>query len=61
VYLGPAAEKFLERQCKMLKTEPAKLEGTHMEQLAWLTKNAATLVMDEAKATEFSKKLAAVR
>ena len=60
-YLGPATEKFLERQCKYLKTEPAALAGKDMEQLAWLSKNAAALLMDPAKAAEMSAKIAALK
>lgn len=61
VYLGPATEKFLERQCKYLKTEPTKLATSHLEQLAWLSKNAAATLMDEGKAAELAAKIAALK
>ena len=61
VYLGPAAEKFLERQCKYLKTDPANLAAKDMAQLAWVSKNAAELLMDAAKAAEMSAKIAALK
>ena len=61
VYLGPAADKFIERQCKMLKTPPVELAAGHLEQLAWLCKNAAGLVMDEVKAAEFGTKLKSLK
>lgn len=60
-YLGAAAEKFIERQCKNLKVEPAKLTPADMEQLAWFTKNAAGLYMDDAKATQLSQRIAALK
>ena len=54
VYLGPAAEKFLERQCKYLKVEPAALTKEHLKQLAWLSKNAAGAIMDAGQAEKLS-------
>jgi hypothetical protein len=41
--------------------EPKELAVTHMEKLAWLTKSAAGLVMDEAKAAELAKKIGALK
>ncbi|HEY1423415.1 MAG TPA: hypothetical protein VGF20_08180 [Candidatus Acidoferrum sp.] len=61
VYLGPAAETFIGRQCKYLKVEPKELAVTHMEKLAWLTKSAAGLVMHEAKAAELAQKIGALK
>ncbi len=58
-FLGPATEKFLERQCRYLKVPPENLQKQHLQQLSWLSKNAASLIMDEAQATIFSAKIAA--
>jgi len=60
-FMGPAAEKFIERQCKLMKTEPAKLASTDLEQLAWLTKNAAGVYMDVARADDMAKQIAALK
>jgi hypothetical protein len=60
-YLGPAAEKFIQRQCKNIKTEPLALVASNMEQLAWFSKNAASLYMEESKATEYAKKIASLK
>lgn len=60
-YMGPAAEKFIERQCKLMKTDPSKLASDHMEQLAWLSKNAAGVYMDVARAEEMAQQISAVK
>jgi len=60
-YLGPAAEKFIQRQCKHIKIEPATLTATHLEQLAWSSKNAAGLYMDESKAAELAQKIMSLK
>ena len=60
-FMGPAAERFIERQCKLMKTEPAKLAATDMEQLAWLTKNAAGVYMDVSRADEMAKQIAGLK
>lgn len=60
-FMGPAAERFIERQCKLMKTEPAKLAATDMEQLAWLTKNAAGVYMDVSRADEMAKQISGLK
>lgn len=60
-YMGPAAEKFIERQCKLMKMEPAKLAATDLDQLAWLTKNAAGVYMDVARAAEMAKQIVGLK
>ncbi len=60
VYLGPATEKFLERQCRFLKVAPDALTKADLTKLAWLCKNAAEVVMDAAQAEKLSKSIAAV-
>lgn len=60
-YLGPAAEKFIQRQCKLIKAEPAALAVNHLEQLAWSSKNAAGLYMDESKAAELAQKIMSLK
>ncbi len=54
-YLGPATEPFFARQMKYLKVEPAALQKEHLSQLAWLSKNAASAIMDETKAAALAK------
>jgi hypothetical protein len=57
VYLGPATEKFLARQCKYLKVEPADLTREHLKQLAWFAKNGAAAIMDLAQAEKLAGKI----
>jgi hypothetical protein len=59
-FLGPATDKFLERQCKYLKVEPAALTKEHLTQLAWLSKNAASAIMDAAQAEKLAQKIGAM-
>jgi hypothetical protein len=56
-FLGPATEKFLERQCKYLKVEPNQLAKEHLEQLAWLSNNAARLIMYSVQADKLAEKI----
>jgi hypothetical protein len=56
-FLGPATEKFMERQYKYLKTNAAGLTKAHLEQLAWLSNNAAKAIMDPAQADILAKKI----
>jgi hypothetical protein len=60
-FMGPAAERFIERQCKLMKTEPAKLAATDLPQLAWLTKNAAGVYMDVSRADEMADQIAGLK
>jgi hypothetical protein len=60
VFLGPATEKFLERQCRYLKVTPDALTKADLKQLAWLSKNAASTIMDAAQAEKLSKKIEAL-
>jgi hypothetical protein len=57
VFLGPATEKFIERQCRYLKVEPDALAKDHLKQLSWLAKNAAGAIMDEAQAARLAQKI----
>lgn len=60
-YLGPAAEPFLNRQItRHLKTETSKLEPQHIGELARWCGISGALVMDKAKAQEFSQKIRTV-
>ncbi len=56
-FLGPATEKFLERQCRYLKVAPDALAKQHLKQLSWLSKNAASCIMSEAQASQLSAKI----
>ena len=59
-YLGPAAEKFLERQCGThLKVAPQQLSGQHLADLAKWTEVSAGLVMGKDKAAELAQKIKA--
>ncbi len=59
-YLGPAAESFLARQCKgHLNIEMSTLSTANLKDLAKWVETGAALIMDAAKATELSKKIAA--
>jgi hypothetical protein len=60
VFLGPATEKFFERQCRYLKVLPDALTKEHLKQLAWLSKNAASTIMDEAQAVKLGKLIEAL-
>jgi hypothetical protein len=60
-YLGPAAESFLSRQCRgHLKIELTALTSANLKELATWVEVGAGLVMDQAKAVELAKKIAAV-
>ena len=60
-YLGPAAESFLERQCKSyLKIEMSALQSSHLKDLAKWVEAGAALIMDAGKAAELSKKIASL-
>jgi hypothetical protein len=58
VYLGPATEAFMNRQCKWhLKKQPEELASTDLEELAKWIEIGAGLVMDKTKATELAGKV----
>ncbi len=61
VYLGPATESFLARQCQgHLHIEVSALEHSHLKDLAKWVEVGGALVMDPAKATDLSRKIAAL-
>jgi hypothetical protein len=58
MYLGPATEAFLNRQCKWhLKKQPAEMTRSDLPELAKWCEIGAGLVMDKAKATELANKI----
>ncbi|MGA3226168.1 MAG: hypothetical protein ABSC65_20555 [Acidobacteriaceae bacterium] len=60
-YLGPAAEQFLVRQCKLfLKIDSAALTAANLKELAGCFEVGGRAIMDPAKATELAKKIAAL-
>ncbi len=60
-YLGPAAEPFLARQCKLfLKIDMTALASSHLKELAGCYELGGRAIMDPAKATELAKKVAAL-
>lgn len=61
-YLGPAAEKFIARQLSahLMLNNPNEVAPSHLNELARWCHISAALVMDEAKAKEFSQKLKAL-
>ncbi len=61
VFLGPAAESFLLKQCQVaLKTEPAKMTKAHIKDLAMSVEVAACRFIDRAKAESMAKKILAL-
>jgi hypothetical protein len=62
-YLGPAADKFLQRQIKAhLNLASAEaLSAQTLPDLARWCEISGALVMDKAKAEEFSKRVLAIR
>jgi hypothetical protein len=61
MFLGPAAESFLLRQCQVaLKTEPAMLTKAHLKELAMSSEIAACRFIDRAKAESMAKKILAL-
>ena len=58
VYLGPATEAFVGRQCKWhLKKTPEELATADLIELAKWIEIGAGLVMDKTKATELAAKV----
>jgi len=58
-YLGPAAESFIGKQCKLfLKIEPESLAKHHLGELAKWIEVGGTRYMDEARTKELAAKVA---
>ena len=62
-YLGPAADKFLQRQIKahLSLTTPQAMTAQNVPELAKWCETSGALVMDKAKAEEFGKKIRTLR
>ena len=61
LYLGPAAEQFVTRQCALfLKIQPRNLGKQHLSELAKHIELTALRFMDEGKVRELSKKISAL-
>ncbi len=61
-YLGPAAEKFVQRQITThLCVSPKQLTGQNLEELSKWCLISGKLVMAEAKAQEFSQKVKSLK
>ncbi len=57
-YLGPAAEKFVSRQVSgHLDVSSDQLTGRHLEELSKWCFISGKLIMPEAKAEEFSRRV----
>jgi hypothetical protein len=61
-YLGPAARKFLERQTTshMEGLRFDDISSEHLPQLSWWIHASSKLVIDSARAKEFSDRVAAI-
>jgi hypothetical protein len=60
-YMGPAAESFLTRQCQVaLKLEAAKITTAHYKDLGAWVEVAACRFIEQAKAAEMAKRIAAL-
>ena len=55
-YMGPAAQKFLDRQIERLAI-PKDNIGPHIGDLAGACKTSAALLLDDAKAAEIEQKI----
>ncbi|MBT4511431.1 MAG: hypothetical protein HOC20_04375 [Chloroflexi bacterium] len=61
-YMGPAAKKFVDRQISgHLDVEASKLAASHMAELAKWCYTSGKMLMDDAKAQEFSNKVKALK
>ena len=61
-YLGPAAEKFVNRQITAhLSVKADQLAGKDLEELSKWCFNSGKLVMAEPKAQEFSQKVKSLK
>lgn len=62
LYLGPAGKKFVDRQIKgHLEIESAQLDASHLDELATWCYTSSKILMDDAKAREFSEKVRTLR
>jgi len=62
LYMGPAAVQFVNRQLSThLNTTAENLTPQHLDELAKWCFVCSKLVMDEAKAREFSEKVKALK
>jgi hypothetical protein len=60
-YLGPAAESFLARQCQLaLKTDAVSITPPHFKELGSWVEVAACRFIEQAKALELGKRIAAL-
>jgi hypothetical protein len=60
-YLGPAAESFLSRQCKLsLRIEAAQITKAHFKEFASHVEVAACRFIDRSKAEDMAKRIAAL-
>ena len=59
-YLGPATEKFIARQCKLLRVDAPALVNENLAALAKWVEVGAKIVMDEGKAKELASKVKAL-
>ncbi len=58
-FLGPAAEQFIARQCKLhLKIEPPLLNKSHLTELAKAIEVAGVRYMEAAKSHELAQLIA---
>jgi hypothetical protein len=58
LYLGPAAESFLARQCQLaLKIEAINITSAHFKDLASLIEVSACRFIERAKAEEMSRRI----
>jgi len=58
LYLGPASEQFISRQCSLhLKVEPQSLGKQHLPELAHYVEVGGLRFMEAAKVKELSGKL----
>ena len=61
VVMGPAAESFLARQCQLaLKTDAASITPPHFKELGSWVEVAACRFIEQAKALEMGKRIAAL-
>ena len=62
MYLGPATESFIDRQCKTrLKIEPSALSLSQLAELSRYVELYGATIMDPAKAGLLAAKIAALR
>jgi hypothetical protein len=61
-YLGPAAEEYIERRCRVsLKvTSPEEFKKEHLQQLAEAVELTVTVYLSEEKSRQFKKDILAL-